>query len=96
MTLLQRSAPEHIIPTTIYCSAPDVLTECRLVQEVQLCVEGLELRVLLLDDADDEVQQRLLSVCGFGVQQLGVESKKQYILLFKPTLLYCTYRNSQF
>lgn len=43
------------------------LTQRRLVQEVQLGVEGLDLRVFLLDDADDEVQQRLLTVCRFGV-----------------------------
>lgn len=46
---------------------PDALTQRRLVQEVQLGVEGLDLGVFLLDDADDEVQQCLLTVCGFGV-----------------------------
>lgn len=44
-----------------------MLTQCRLAQEVQLGVEVADLGILLLDDADDEVQQRPLSVCRFGV-----------------------------
>lgn len=44
-----------------------VLTKCCLVQKVEFCVEGLELGVFVLDDADDEVQQRLFTVCRFGV-----------------------------
>lgn len=54
----------------------EVLTKCCLVQEVQLCVERLQLWVTLLDDADNEVQQRLFAVCRFGVQQLGGASKE--------------------
>lgn len=54
----------------------DVLTKCRLIQEVQLCGEGLQLWVSLLDDVDDEVHQCLFSVCRFGVQQLGRASKE--------------------
>lgn len=46
-------------------------THRRLVQEVQLRVEALELWVFLLDDADDEVKQRLCAICRFGFQQLG-------------------------
>lgn len=44
-----------------------VLTKCCLVQEVEFSVEGLDLRVFLLDDVDDEVQQRLSAVCRFSV-----------------------------
>lgn len=38
-----------------------------LVHEMQLAVEGLELRVFLLDDAHYEVQQSLFPVCGLSV-----------------------------
>lgn len=51
-------------------------TKCCFVQEVQLWVEALQLRVFLLDDADNEVQQRLSAVGGFGVQQLQGISQK--------------------
>lgn len=47
-----------------------MLTERRLVQEVQLRVEVLHLGIFLLYDADDVVQQRLLPVRRLGVQQL--------------------------
>ncbi len=57
-------------------SSVHLLTQRRLVQEVQLCVEGLDLGVFLLDDADDKVQQRLLSVSRFGVQQLERQKTK--------------------
>lgn len=53
------------------------LTQRRFVQEVQLCVEGADLGIFLLDDADDEVQQRLLPVRRFGVQQLRRANRKQ-------------------
>lgn len=52
------------------------LTQRRFVQEVQLCVEGPDLGIFLLDDADDEVQQRLLPVRRFGVQQLRRVNRK--------------------
>lgn len=44
-----------------------VLTKCCLVQKVEFSVEGLELRVFVLDDVDNEVKQCLFTVCGFGV-----------------------------
>lgn len=56
---------------------PSLLTQRRFVQEVQLCVEGPDLGIFLLDDADDEVQQRLLPVRRFGVQQLRRANRKQ-------------------
>lgn len=44
-----------------------VLTQRRLVQEVQLRVEVVDVWIFLLDDICDEVQQRLFPVGRFGV-----------------------------
>lgn len=47
-----------------------LLTQRRLVQEVQLRVEVVHVWVPVLDDIGDEVQQRLFPVGRFSVQQL--------------------------
>lgn len=56
------------------------LTERSLVQEVELGVEALQLRVSVLDGAHDEVQQRLPAVRGLGVQQLGDGSEQEELI----------------
>lgn len=56
------------------------LTERSLVQEVELGVEVLQLRVSVLDGAHDEVQQRLPAVRGLGVQQLGDGSEQEELM----------------
>lgn len=53
-----------------------MLTERRLVQEVELRVEVLHLGIFLLYDADDVVQQRLFPVRRLGVQQLETGGSK--------------------
>lgn len=47
-----------------------MITKRCLVQEMQLRVKWLQVRVLLPDELNDEVQQCLLPVCGFGFKQL--------------------------
>lgn len=44
-----------------------LLTQRRLVQEVELRVEVVHIRIFFLDDVGDEVQQRLFPVGRFGV-----------------------------
>lgn len=44
-----------------------LLTQRRLVQEVQLRVEVVDVWIFLLDDVCNEVQQRLFPVGRFGV-----------------------------
>lgn len=46
------------------------LTECRFVQKVKLSVKVLQLWIFLSYDADNEMQQRLFSICGLHVQKL--------------------------
>ena len=67
-SVLMNSFNVHIKTFSIIKSEP---THGGFVQEVQLGVEALDFWVFLLDDADDEVQQRLLAVRGFSFQQLG-------------------------
>lgn len=50
---------------------PPMLTLRRLLQEVQLAEEAADLRVFLLHDAHDEVEQRLLPVRRLYVQKLS-------------------------
>jgi len=46
------------------------ITQGSLIHKVQLCVEGGQVRILLLDHAGDEVEQSLGAVRRLGLQQL--------------------------